>query len=94
MLIAADNGYQSCLMAPTEILVQQHFRSLHDLLRDMPVEVRLLTGSVKSAARKKIIAETASGGVNILIGTHALIEHDVQFKTLGLAIVMNSTVLA
>ncbi len=58
MLIAADNGFQSCLMAPTEILAQQHLRSIRDLLQDMPIEVRLLTGSVKSAERKKIIAST------------------------------------
>ena len=87
MLIAADNGYQSCLMAPTEILAQQHLRSISELLQDMPIEVKLLTGSVKSAARKKIISATASGDVKILVGTHALIEHDVQFQSLGLAIV-------
>lgn len=87
MLIAADNGYQSCLMAPTEILAQQHLRSIRDLLQDLPLEVRLLTGSVKSAERKKIIAATGAGEVKILIGTHALIEKDVQFNALGLAIV-------
>ena len=87
MLLAADNGYQSCMMAPTEILAQQHHEGLSGLLKDLPVEVRLLTGSVKSAARKKILEETRSGKVHILIGTHALIEKDVQFSKLGLAIV-------
>ncbi len=87
MLIAADNGFQSCLMAPTEILAQQHLRSLEDLLKEMSLKVKLLTGSIKSAARRKIIAETASGEINILLGTHAVIEHDVQFQNLGLAIV-------
>ncbi|HLO82631.1 MAG TPA: ATP-dependent DNA helicase RecG [Chitinophagaceae bacterium] len=87
MLIAADNGYQSCLMAPTEILSQQHYLGISELLKDMPVEIRLLTGSVKAAQRRKILAEVASGEVHILIGTHALIEKDVQFMKLGMAIV-------
>lgn len=87
MLLAADNGYQSCMMAPTEILAQQHFEGISRLLEKMPVEVRLLTGSVKSAARRKILEETHNGIVHILIGTHALIEKDVQFRKLGLAIV-------
>jgi ATP-dependent DNA helicase RecG len=87
MLLAADNGFQSCMMAPTEILAQQHYEGIGKLLKDLPVEVRLLTGSVKSAARKKILEETRNGTVHILIGTHALIEKDVQFSKLGLAIV-------
>jgi ATP-dependent DNA helicase RecG len=87
MLLAADNGFQSCMMAPTEILAQQHYEGIGKLLKDLPVEVRLLTGSVKSAARKKILEETRNGIVHILIGTHALIEKDVQFSKLGLAIV-------
>ena len=87
MLLAADNGFQSCMMAPTEILAQQHYEGIGKLLKDLPVEVRLLTGSVKSAARKKILEETRNGIVHILIGTHALIEKDVQFSNLGLAIV-------
>jgi ATP-dependent DNA helicase RecG len=87
MLIAADNGFQSCMMAPTEILAQQHLTGITELLKEMPVEVRLLTGSVKTKERKKILAEVAAGEIHILIGTHALIEKDVQFKNLGMAIV-------
>lgn len=87
MLMASGNGYQSCMMAPTEILSQQHFEGISNLLNDMPIKVRLLTGSVKTKERRKILEETLSGEVDILIGTHALIEKDVQFKNLGLAIV-------
>ncbi len=87
MLIAIDNGYQSCLMAPTEILARQHFIGLSELLENLPVKVQLLTGSTKAAARKKMLAEVLSGDINILIGTHALIESVVQYKNLGLAII-------
>lgn len=87
MLLAADNGYQSCMMAPTEILAQQHFNNVEDLLKDMPVNVALLTGSTKTAERKRILQATQDGGIHILIGTHAVIEDAVQFKNLGLAIV-------
>jgi ATP-dependent DNA helicase RecG len=87
MLIAADNGFQSCLMAPTEILAQQHFQSLTELLKELPVHVQILTGSTKTAKRRKVLEETAKGTTHILIGTHALIEQDVQFLKLGLAIV-------
>lgn len=87
MLIAADNGYQSCLMAPTEILAQQHYEGISKLLAPLPVQVRLLTGSVKAGPRKKILQELRDGEVQILIGTHALIEKEVQFSKLGLAIV-------
>jgi ATP-dependent DNA helicase RecG len=87
MLIAADNGFQSCMMAPTEILAQQHFAGISELLKDMPLRVRLLTGSVKTSERKKILAEVAANEVQILIGTHALIEKDVQFAQIGMAIV-------
>ena len=87
MLLAADNGFQSCLMAPTEILAQQHFESISDLLKDMPVSVRLLTGSTKKAGRKILLQEVADGDVQILIGTHALIEDEVKFNNLGLAII-------
>lgn len=86
MLIAADNGYQSCLMAPTEILARQHFQNISDLLKDLPVTVRLLTGSVKSATRKKVLHELKEGSVTLLIGTHALIEDSVEFSNLGLAV--------
>lgn len=87
MLMAIDNGYQTCMMAPTEILSQQHYESISKLVSGLPITVKLLTGSVKGAERKKILAETAEGNVHILIGTHALIENDVQFSSLGMAIV-------
>ncbi|MDP4129514.1 MAG: ATP-dependent DNA helicase RecG [Bacteroidota bacterium] len=87
MLLAADNGFQSCLLAPTEILSRQHADHFRELLKDLPISVALLTGTVKSAARKKILHELASGSLNILIGTHAIIEDAVQFRNLGLAII-------
>ncbi len=87
MLIAADNGFQSCLMAPTEILARQHFQNLTALLQHMPVQIRLLTGAVKAAQRKKILQELVDGTVHILVGTHAIIEDAVEFKQLGLAVV-------
>ena len=87
MLLAADNGYQSCLMAPTEILATQHFNSLTGLLKEMPVSLHLLTGSTRKASRNKILAALADGSLNILIGTHAVIEDVVQFNNLGLVIV-------
>jgi ATP-dependent DNA helicase RecG len=87
LLLAADNGYQGCMMAPTEILAQQHFASLTELLKDMPVQVELLTGSTKTAERKRILEALKNGNVHIVVGTHALIEDTVQFSNLGLAIV-------
>ena len=87
MLLAADNGYQSCMMAPTEILARQHFESLQHLLKDMHVSIRLLTGSTRSAERKKIFEGLLNGSIQILVGTHAVIEETVQFKNLGFAIV-------
>ncbi|MBG9375164.1 ATP-dependent DNA helicase RecG [Panacibacter sp. DH6] len=87
MLLAADNGYQSCMMAPTEILAQQHYNGLQELLKDMPVQVRLLTGSTKIAERRKMHAGLADGSIHMLVGTHAVIEDAVQFKNLGFAIV-------
>jgi len=87
LLLAADNGFQGCFMAPTEILAQQHYESIIPLLGQLPVSVRLLTGSTKSAERKRILKECIEGSLNILIGTHALIEETVQFNNLGLAIV-------
>jgi ATP-dependent DNA helicase RecG len=87
MLLAADNGYQACLMAPTEILATQHFNSLSALLKDMPVAVRLLKGSTKKAERNKILAALEDGSLHFLIGTHAVLEDVVQFNRLGLAIV-------
>ncbi len=87
MLIAADNDFQSVLMAPTEILANQHLLSITEMLKDMPVNVQLLTGSVKAKARKKIFAEAEDGTINILIGTHAVIEDKVKFKNIGLAVI-------
>jgi len=87
LLLAADNGYQGCMMAPTEILAQQHYESLNALLEGMPVIVELLTGSTKTAQRKKILAGLQDGTIHIIVGTHALIEDPVQFNNLGLAIV-------
>ena len=87
MLIAADNGFQSCFMAPTEILARQHYESLQTLLKDIPVVVRILTGSTSAKEKREILEATASGEIAILTGTHALIEDTVIFKNLGLAIV-------
>ena len=87
MLLAIDNGYQACLMAPTEILVQQHFKTISSLLEKINVPVRLLTGSTKTAERKKILKELEEGSLKILIGTHAVIEDVVQFKNLGIVII-------
>lgn len=87
MLLAADNGFQSCLMAPTEILGRQHFANITRLLEKLPIEIRYLSGSVKAAQRRKILKEVEDGTVHMLIGTHALIEDTVQFKNLGIAIV-------
>lgn len=87
MLMALDNDYQACMMAPTEILAQQHFQTVSALLADMPVNVKLLTGSTPAKERKSIIEGLSNGDIHILIGTHALIEQIVQFKNLGLAII-------
>ncbi|CAN5182284.1 ATP-dependent DNA helicase RecG [soil metagenome] len=87
MLLAADNGFQSCIMAPTEILAQQHYESLKTLLKDMAVNISLLTGSTKTAGRKKIFAGLIDGTIHLLAGTHAIIEDPVQFKNLGFAVI-------
>ncbi len=87
MLLAKDNGFQACLMAPTEILAQQHFQSLSVLLEKMGIPVRLLTGNIKGKERKEILAQLADGSLPFVIGTHALIEQSVQFKNLGLAVI-------
>ena len=87
MLLAADNGFQSCLMAPTEILAQQHYNGLKELLKDLPVEIAMLTGSTKTKQRKEILQQLAEGSLNMVVGTHAIIEDAVQFNNLGLAIV-------
>ena len=87
MLIAMDNGFQSCLMAPTEILASQHFETFTNLLSDMDVNVALLTGSTKKKEREEIHAGLLSGDIHILIGTHALIEDVVQFNNLGFVVI-------
>ena len=87
MLIAVDNGFQSCLMAPTEILATQHFHTINELLDKMGVRLRLLTGSTKKKDRAIIHEELINGSVSILIGTHAVLEEVVQFENLGLAII-------
>ena len=86
-LIAKDNGFQSCIMAPTEILAKQHLITVTELLKGMNCRVELLTGSVKTKARRVIHEGLQSGEVDILVGTHALIEDEVKFKNLGLAII-------
>ena len=86
MLMALDNGYQACLMAPTEILAQQHFTGITELVGDLGVQVGFLSGTVKGKKREAILEQLASGAMQIVIGTHALIEDWVQFNNLGLAI--------
>ena len=87
MLIAIDNGFQSCILAPTEILANQHFKSLSELLIDYDVKVDLLTGSSKTRERNLIHSSLLSGKTNILVGTHAILEDVVKFKNLGLSII-------
>ena len=87
MLLAADNGYQSCLMAPTEILATQHYKGLGEMLKDMPINIRLLTGSTKVKERREILKQLADGILHMIVGTHALIEDPVVFKKLGLSII-------
>ncbi|CAM4418947.1 ATP-dependent DNA helicase RecG [Zobellia nedashkovskayae] len=87
MLLAIDNGFQACLMAPTEILANQHYTGISELLEGTGISCSLLTGSVKKSARKPIHEQLESGELQILIGTHALLEDKVKFKNLGLAIV-------
>lgn len=87
MLIAIDNSYQACMMAPTEILATQHFDNISAMLKNLPLRVELLTGSTKKSQRKLILAGLTDGSVNIIIGTHALIEDTVAFNKLGLAII-------
>ena len=87
MLIALDNGFQSCMMAPTEILASQHFITFKETLADMDVNVALLTGSTRKKAREKLHAELLSGEIDVLIGTHALIEDTVNFNNLGFVVI-------
>jgi ATP-dependent DNA helicase RecG len=87
MLIAVDNGFQTCIMAPTEILANQHYQTVKDLVGDDFIEVALLTGSTKQKARKVLHEKLENGDLKILIGTHALIEDKVQFKNLGFVVI-------
>lgn len=87
MLLALDNGFQACLMAPTEILANQHFIGLSELAEKLHLNIKILTGSSKTAARRIIHEELENGSLQILIGTHALLEDKVKFKNLGLAVI-------
>lgn len=87
MLIAIDNGFQACIMAPTEILAEQHLATINEFLEGIDIRVELLTGIVKSKRRQNVLDGLADGSVNILVGTHAVIEDSVQFNNLGLAVV-------
>lgn len=87
MLLAAENGYQSALMAPTEILAEQHFITFGKLLKSLGVKTAILTSSTKAAAKKKILKELAEGKIQIIVGTHSLIQDDVQFANLRLAVI-------
>lgn len=87
MLLALDNGFQACMMAPTEILAEQHLTTLREFLKGMDVRVELLTGIVKGKRRREVLAGLADGSVDILVGTHAIIEGNVAFRRLGMAVV-------
>lgn len=87
MLIALDNGYQATLIAPTEILAMQHFQSINRFIGDMNINVSLLTGSIKGKSRKHLLTSLADGNINILIGTHAILEENVIFNNLGLVVI-------
>ena len=87
MLLAMDNGFQACLMAPTEILARQHYQGIAELLEPLNISVAILTGTVKGKERKAILAGLADGSISIVVGTHAIIEDSVQFHNLGLAVI-------
>jgi len=87
MLIALDNGCQACLMAPTEILANQHYKTIVKMLHGLPIEIALLTGSTRKAARTELHSKLQDGRLQILVGTHALIEQQVQFQNLGLVVI-------
>ena len=87
MLIALDNGFQACIMAPTEILAEQHLQTIRDFLGDLPIRIELLTGVVKGKRRQQILDDLQIGDVQILVGTHALIEENLRFQRLGLAVI-------
>ncbi|MEG1119554.1 MAG: ATP-dependent DNA helicase RecG [Bacteroidales bacterium] len=86
-LLATDSGYQACIMAPTEVLAQQHYKGIIHLLKDTGVTAALLTGNTKAKERKTLLPQLADGTIQILVGTHALIEDTVEFKNLGLAVI-------
>lgn len=86
-LLALDNGYQACLMAPTEILAEQHFASINESVQGLPVDVALLTGNVKGKQREDVLRRAADGSLHIMVGTHALIEPSVKFLNLGFAVI-------
>jgi ATP-dependent DNA helicase RecG len=87
MLIAVDNGYQAAFMAPTEILAEQHFKTLSALLKDIPVTIRLLVGAQRSRLRRDVLEDTRSGGAQIVVGTHAIFEKKVEFQRLGMVVI-------
>ena len=87
MLIAIDNGYQACMMAPTEILAEQHLQTIKEFLKGMNLRIELLTGIVKGKKRKEVLDGLLDGSINIVVGTHAIIEDKVQFQHLGMAVV-------
>ncbi len=87
MLIAIGNGFQACIMAPTEILAEQHLNTITEFLQGMDIRVELLTGIVKGKRRTEVLNALADGSINIIVGTHALIEDNVVFKRLGLAVI-------
>lgn len=87
MLMALDNGYQACIMAPTEILAEQHFKTFAEFLQGMDVHIELLTGSIKGKRREQILTGIKSGEVQILVGTHAVLEDTVEFSSLGLVVI-------
>lgn len=87
MLMAIDNGYQACMMAPTEILAQQHAKSIQELLEGLPISVALLTGSTTKKERTKIADGLLDGTINLIVGTHALLEDSVQFKNIGMCVI-------
>ena len=87
MLIAIDNGFQTCMMAPTEILAEQHLATVKEFLQGMDIRVELLTGAVKGKRREQVISGLRTGEVNILVGTHAIIEDTVEFRRLGVAVI-------
>ena len=87
MLIAIDNGYQACMMAPTEILAEQHLQTIKEFLKGMNLRIELLTGIVKGKKRQEVLDGLIDGSINIVVGTHAIIEEKVQFQHLGMAVI-------